>query len=409
MILYKNIKKLYNAFDVPSAPKAGKSLSEVEIIENAYIISDNMLVFDFGRMEDLHPDINFEKVIDCQGSVVIPAYVDSHTHLVFPKTREEEFVDRIHGLSYEEIAKRGGGILNTSAYTAIIDEELLFDLSYARLKEVMAMGTGAIEIKSGYGLTLESELKLLHVANRLKEISPIEIKTTFLGAHAVPKGKDKTDYVNEIINEMIPEVARQKLADYCDVFCDRGFFSVEDTDRILNAAAKYGMKAKIHANELDYSGGIQVGVKNNAISVDHLEFTGTDEIQSLRNSRTIATLLPSTAFFLGLEYPPARTMIEEGLTVSLASDYNPGSSPSGNMNFIMSLACIDMKMTPEEALNASTINSAHALEMGNTLGGIYKNQKANFIITEKAENLSYLPYSFGRPVIKHVVLNGEII
>lgn len=403
-----NIKKLINAFDVPQTIRRGKDLNSVSELDDAFIEVENGLVSDFGSMNDLG-STDFPEIIDCWGKFIIPAFVDSHTHLVFPKTREEEFVDRIRSLSYEEIARRGGGILNTARHMAGIDENELLESSLRRLHEIIGMGTSAVEIKSGYGLSLETELKMLRVAKRLAELSPIEIKTTFLGAHAVPKGMEKSEYVRSVIGEMLPAVASEGLADYCDVFCDRGFFSVEDTDRILDAAAKFGMKAKIHANELDYSGGIQMGVKHNAISVDHLECTGDEEIDVLLKSKTMPTLLPSTAFFLGMEYPPARKMIDAGLPVSLASDYNPGSSPSGNMNFVMSLACVKLRMTPEEALNAATINAAHAMELGESHGAIVRDRKANFLITEEIENLSFLPYNFGRPSIHKVIINGEII
>lgn len=409
MILFKNIRQIINASEAPYSVKKGVDLAKIDKIDDAYIICDAAEIKDFGRMADLKEKQSFSNEIDCKGSFILPSFVDSHTHLVFPKTREEEFVDRINGLSYEEIARRGGGILNTAKHTATIDESELYEGTLKRLYEIIRMGTAAVEIKSGYGLTLESELKLLRVAKKIQESSPIKIKTTFLGAHAVPKNINQSDYVKLVIEEMLPAVAEENLADYCDVFCDRGFFTQEETDKILNTASKYGLKAKIHANELDYSGGIQVGVKNNAISVDHLECTGKEEIQALKNSNTIATLLPSTAFFLEMEYPPARKMIEENLAVSLASDYNPGSSPSGNMNFIWSLACIKMKMLPEEAFNAATINSAHAMEIADTHGAIYKNGPANFLITEEFENLSFMPYNFGRPAIKSIVLNGKTI
>ncbi|MEQ8359135.1 MAG: imidazolonepropionase [Cytophagales bacterium] len=409
MYLYSNIRQLINASKQAFDIKKGRDLATLESIENAFIICDTDGIKSFGQMSELDKNLAFTKEIDCEDSFVIPSFVDSHTHLVFPKTREEEFVDRINGLSYVEIAKRGGGILNTAKHTARISEEELFESTWLRLREIIKMGTGAVEIKSGYGLSLESELKLLRVAKRIQEASPIKVKTTFLGAHAVPKDMEQEAYVKTVIEEMLPAVAEEKLADYCDVFCDRGFFTEKETDAILNAASKYGLKAKIHANELDYSGGIQVGVKNKAVSVDHLECTGDAEIEALRNSNTIATLLPSTAFFLEMEYPPARKMIQENLAISLASDYNPGSSPSGNMNFIWSLACIKMKMLPEEALNAATVNAAYAMEIGESHGGIYINGPANFIITEKFEKLSFMPYNFGRPAIKNVVLNGEIV
>ena len=409
MILFKNIHKLINAFESSKNVIRGIQLKEISTLNNAFLILDSGKIKSYGQMKDLNPDEKYSEEIDCSGKIVYPAYADSHTHLVYPKSRDGEFVDRIKGLGYEEIAKNGGGILNTARSTGEISEDELFVSGKMRLEEIIKMGTCAVEIKSGYGLSLENELKLLRAAKRLKSISPIPIKTTFLGAHAVPQGKSKSDYVDEVINEMLPAVDSEKLADYCDVFCDRGFFSSEDTDKILNAAAKFGMKAKIHANELDYSGGIQIGVKNNAISVDHLECTGEDEIKALKSSNTIASLLPSTAFFLGMEYPPARKMIENDLIISLASDYNPGSSPSGNMNFVLSLACIKMKLLPEEALNASTINGAHAMELGDEIGGIYLNKKANFIISEKMNEISFIPYNFGRPSIETIVINGKII
>ncbi|MEQ8560777.1 MAG: imidazolonepropionase, partial [Cytophagales bacterium] len=306
MYLYSNIRQLINASKQAFDIKKGRDLATLESIENAFIICDTDGIKSFGQMSELDKNLAFTKEIDCEDSFVIPSFVDSHTHLVFPKTREEEFVDRINGLSYVEIAKRGGGILNTAKHTARISEEELFESTWLRLREIIKMGTGAVEIKSGYGLSLESELKLLRVAKRIQEASPIKVKTTFLGAHAVPKDMEQEAYVKTVIEEMLPAVAEEKLADYCDVFCDRGFFTEKETDAILNAASKYGLKAKIHANELDYSGGIQVGVKNKAVSVDHLECTGDAEIEALRNSNTIATLLPSTAFFLEMEYPPAR-------------------------------------------------------------------------------------------------------
>jgi imidazolonepropionase len=330
--------------------------------------------------------------------------------LVFAKSREGEFVDRINGLTYEEIAKKGGGILNSAKKLQNTSEDDLFESALERLHEVIRMGTGAIEIKSGYGLTLEDELKMLRVAKRLKEVSPILIKTTFLGAHAIPKSyTNRKEYIDLIVDEMIPQVAKESLADYCDVFCDRGFFTVEETDRILKQGLKFGMKAKIHANELDYSGGIQVGVDNKAISVDHLECVGEAEITKLKNSNTIPTLLPSTAFFLNLEYPPARKMIDSGLGVALATDYNPGSSPSGNMPFVIALACIKLRMSPQEAINAATINAAFALEIADTHGQIKKGNPANVFITKKMSSYDFIPYAFGSQIVDTVILNGKTI
>jgi len=350
-----------------------------------------------------------DEVIDCSGKMVLAAFCDSHTHLVFAAWRENEFVDRINGLTYEEIANRGGGILNSAVRLQSTSEELLFEQALERLHEVTHMGTGAIEIKSGYGLTVDAELKMLRVIRRLREQNIIPVKANFLGAHAMPLEfkMNRPGYIRILIETMLPQIAAEGLADYVDVFCDRGFYTVEETDLILGAAAKYGLKPKIHANELDYSGGIQVGVKHNAISVDHLEYTGPSEIEALAGSQTIATILPSTAFFLGLPYAPARNMIENGLCVALASDYNPGSSPSGNISFIISLACIKLKMLPEEAINAVTINGAAAMELSNLVGSITAQKLANLIITKPVSSLAYLPYAFGSPWVEKVILKGK--
>ncbi len=376
-------------------------------VDNAWLLMDKGVIIDYGDEKTPRPHAN--EVIDAAGGMVMPAFCDSHTHIVFAATRENEFVDRIRGLSYEEIARRGGGILNSSARLQQTSEDELYATSHARLHEMIRMGTGAIEIKSGYGLTTEDELKMLRVIKRLKATSPIPVKATFLGAHALPaefKNK-RAEYITLIVEEMLPAIAHEQLADYCDVFCDRGFFTPEETDQILKASTALGMEAKIHANELDYSGGIQIGVSNNALSVDHLEFTGDDEIKALLGTRTMPTLLPSTAFFLGLEYPPARKMIDAGLPIALSSDYNPGSSPSGNMNFVISLACIKLKMTPEEAINAATINSAYAMGLAGKAGCITKGLPANLIITKPVSALAAIPYSFGLPLIQCVVINGE--
>ena len=341
----------------------------------------------------------------------MPAWCDSHTHIVFAATREEEFVDRIRGLSYEEIARRGGGILNSARKMQAASEEDLLAGARARLREVIGMGTGAIEIKSGYGLTLESELKMLHVIRKLKEGSPIPVKATFLGAHAVPlEYKDRReDYISLIINEMLPVVAGEGLAEYCDVFCDKGFFTPGETDKILKSASVYGLKARIHANELGITGGVQVGVANNALSVDHLEYTGDEEIEALLNSSTIPTLLPNCAFFLGIPYPNARAMIDAGLPVALASDFNPGSAPSGNMPFVISLACIRMKMLPEEAINAATINGARAMELENEVGSVAVGKRANLMISRPMNSLAVLPYHFGSQIAEKVIINGQVV
>jgi imidazolonepropionase len=354
---------------------------------------------------------NSYQTIDAAGGMVFPAFCDSHTHLVYPASREIEYIDKIKGVSYEEIARRGGGILNSARKLQEMSEEELTAGALGRLQEIARYGTGAVEIKSGYGLTTESELKMLRVIRRLKELSPLTIVSTFLGAHAVPleyKGRQE-EYVDMIINEMIPVVASEGLADYIDVFCDRGFFTVEDTDRILNAGMKYGLPPKIHANELDYSGGIQVGVKYGALSVDHLEFTGEAEIEALLGSDTMPTILPGAAFFLNMQLAPARRMIDAGLPVAMASDFNPGSSPSGNMQLILSMACILYRLTPEEAINATTLNTAYAMGLSHELGTIAIGKKANLFITRPMPSVAYMPYYFGANKVEKVILNGKVV
>lgn len=387
----------------------GKEMKELPVFENAWMLIEGDKIADVGHMDQLfHAPVN--DVIDAEGSYIFPAWCDSHTHIVFAGSREGEFVDRIHGLSYEEIAKRGGGILNSAKRLQVTDASELFDAAQLRLMEVIQSGTGAIEIKSGYGLSFESELKMLHVIRRLKESSPLIIKSTFLGAHALPAEfkQNRKGYVDMLVDELIPVIADEGLADFNDVFCDRGFFTVEETDRILEAGLKRGLLPKIHANELDYSGGIQVGVKHHALSVDHLECTGEAEIECLLNSETMPTLLPGTAFFLKLHYPPARKMIDAGLPVALASDYNPGSCPSGKMPFVCSLACLYLGMSPEEAINAATLNSAYAMGVMDQAGSLVKGKKANFFITKYMPSLAYLPYAFGSDLIETVFLNGEV-
>jgi imidazolonepropionase len=343
--------------------------------------------------------------------MVLPAWVDSHTHLVFAGSREGEFQDRISGLSYEEIARKGGGILNSAAKLNAKDEDELYHESLQRLHQVMAQGTGAIEIKSGYGLSVEGELKMLRVIRKLKENTPIPIKASFLAAHAYPVDyKDNHEgYLNLIINTMLPQIADERLADYIDVFCEEGFFSIDETSRLLDAGAKYGLKPKIHANQLHYSGGVQVGVKHHAVSVDHLECVGDAEIAALKGGNTMPTLLPAAAFFLGIQYQPARKIIDEGLPVCLATDYNPGSCPSGNVPLLLTLACTQLKMTPEEAINAVTINGAAALELEQEIGTIAVGKKANFIITKPIPSLAYIPYDFGNNPVQKLVINGMIL
>ena len=412
--LILNIKQLVQTELSPRKWVAGKDMARLGILENAYLLVEEDKIAGFGKMEDLDREAVYAggdivKEIDATGRLVMPSYCDSHTHLVYAGSREIEYIDKIRGLSYEEIAKRGGGILNSCERIRKASEEELFDAAYDRIQEIAGFGTGAVEIKSGYGLDTESELKMLRVIRRLKAETPLLIKSTFLGAHAVPleyKGR-QTEYVDLIINEMIPMVAAEELADYIDVFCDKGFFTVEDTDRMLNAGMKYGLRAKIHANELDYSGGVQVGVKYNAISVDHLECMGEEEIACLLESETMPTVLPGAAFFLNMPYSPVRKMIQAGLPVALASDYNPGSSPSGNIKFIMSLGCINYKMLPEEVINATTLNSAYAMGVEEEAGSIAVGKLANFYITTPISGIEYLPYAYTADLIEAIFLKGE--
>lgn len=409
-----NIKQLVQVEDTPCSCKAGKDMARVGIIPDAYLLVEDEKIAGFGKMEDLNRESIYAngdtiKEIDASGRLVLPSYCDSHTHLVYAGSREIEYIDKIRGLSYEEIAKRGGGILNSAERIRHASEEELFQSAYERIQEIAGFGTGAVEIKSGYGLDTESELKMLKVIRRLKAETPLLIKSTFLGAHAVPaeyKGR-QTEYVDLIINEMIPTIAGEELADYIDVFCDKGFFTVEDTDRILNAGMKYGMRAKIHANEVDYSGGVQVGVKYNAISVDHLEYIGEEEISALLGSETMPTVLPGAAFFLNMPYSPVRKMIEAGLPVALASDYNPGSSPSGNMKFVMSLGCINYKMLPEEVINATTLNSAYAMGVQEEAGSIAVGKLANFYITSPLPGIEYIPYAYTANIVEATFLRGK--
>lgn len=379
------------------------------LIENAFLLIRDGLIAGFGPMADA-PTLS-SRQIDASGRIVLPTFCDSHTHLVYAGSREKEFVDRIRGLSYQEIARRGGGIINSALKLRETGEDELYRDALDRINEIISQGTGAVEIKSGYGLDLKSELKILRVIRRLKNSVPVSIKSTFLGAHAVPpefsgrQGK----YVDLIVNEMIPAVAKENLADFIDVFCDRGFFTTGETGRILDQAAVYGLQPKIHANELDYSGGIQTGVRHKALSVDHLEYTGDEEIKVLKDSGTMPTLLPGAALFLGLPWPPARKIIDAGLPLALASDFNPGSSPTGNMGLMISLACICLRMLPEEALNAATLNSAYAMGLEDELGSIRIGKKANILITKPIPGYEYLPYAFGSNHIETVLLNGSII
>ncbi len=389
---------------------AGKDMSVLPVIEKGWLLIEDGIIAGYGPPETMPAFSNAIQRLDAEGGYVFPSFCDPHTHLVYAGSREKEYTDKIRGLSYEEIAKRGGGILNSAKLLHETTEEELFRQSMERVREIISFGTGAVEIKSGYGLTTEDELKMLRVIRRIKEESPLTVRSTFLGAHAVPAGyrENRKGYIDLIVGEMIPAVAAARLADYIDVFCDRGFFTVEETARILEAGARHGMRPKIHANELDFSGGIQTGVKHGALSVDHLEFTGDDEIAALLGSGTMPTLLPGAAFFLGMTDPPARKMIDAGLPLAMASDFNPGSSPSGNMKLVVSLGCIRLRLLPEEAINAVTINAAYAMGLSETHGSITLGKKANIFITKKIPSFEYLPYAYGSHLVKHVILNGEI-
>jgi imidazolonepropionase len=414
-ILITNIKKLI-AEEEPALKKSGKEMSLLPTLDDAFLFMKDGIVSNYGFMAELNewlsaktasPDIT----INASGKMVFPAFCDSHTHLVYPASREIEYVDKIKGLSYEEIARRGGGILNSARRMKEVSVSQLVDDASGRLEEIIRYGTGAVEIKSGYGLNPEQEIKMLYAIRKLKETSPLTICSTFLGAHAVPaeyKGKQE-EYVNVVINEMIPMVAGEGLADYIDVFCDKGFFTVEDTERILMAGLKYGLTPKIHANELANSGGIQVGVKYGALSVDHLEYTGEEEIAALLGSDTMPTILPGAAFFLNMPYAPARRMIDAGLPVAMASDFNPGSSPSGNMQLILSMACILYRLLPEEAVNACTINGAYAMGLSEELGSISIGKKANLFITKEIPTIEFMPYYYGSNKVETAILNGKVV
>jgi len=383
----------------------GPQMAVLPQLEQAWLLIEDGRIHSFGKMDDL-PEMQADKTIDAAGRLVLPAWCDSHTHLVFAAPREQEFVDRINGLTYAEIAARGGGILNSARKLNETDEEQLFDQSLQRLEQVIAQGTGAIEIKSGYGLCLEGELKMLRVIRRLKEQAPIPVKASFLAAHAFPPEfkENHQGYIDTIIRDMLPRVAGEGLADYMDVFCEQGFFSVAETEQLLEAGLKHGLRPKIHANQLHRSGGVQVGVAYNAVSVDHLESMGAEEVEALRGSNTIPTLLPGAAFFLAMHYQPARMLIDAGLPVALASDYNPGSCPSGNMNLLLSLACTQLKMTPEEAIHAQTLNGAAAMELEAEMGTIAAGKQAKLILTRPVPSVAYLPYSFGENWIESVIV-----
>jgi imidazolonepropionase len=407
-LLIHHIKTLVQVRESTPGFIAGADMARLPLVENAFLAIADGKIAAYGPMERL-PDINAGQTLDAKGRFVFPSFVDSHTHLVYATSREEEFVMKIKGASYEEIAAGGGGILNSARKIQAMSEDELLERSLPRALEMMSMGTGAVEIKSGYGLTVRDELKMLRVARRIGKETPLTVRTTFLGAHAVPKGITREDYIKLVVEEMIPSVAEERLADYIDVFCEKGFFTPEETGLIAERGKQFGMRPRIHANQLHRSGGVQIGVKVGAVSVDHLENIGDEEIHVLKGTATMPTALPGAAFFLNLPFPPARQMMEAGLPLAIASDFNPGSAPSCNMSFILSLACIKMKMTPEEAVNAATINTAYSMGLLDTHGSITVGKTANIFISNSMPSLAYLPYSFGSRLINTVILDGKII
>ena len=410
-ILIKNIKGLVQVREGIVKPVAGADMSILPVIEDAYLAIDGGRIVRYGSMSEFSsvaPASN-SRVIDASGRFVFPSFVDSHTHLVFAASREEEFVMKLKGASYADIASKGGGILNSARRLQAMSENELYERALVRAKEIIATGTGAVEIKSGYGLTTADEVKMLRVARKIGDTTPLTVKTTFLGAHAVPRDSSREQYIERIIREMIPAVARENLADYIDVFCEEGFFTPHDTERILEAGKAAGMPGRIHANQLHRSGGVQVGVKTGAISVDHLENIGEEEITLLRNSNVMPTSLPGAAFFLNLPFTPARKLIDAGCPLAIASDYNPGSAPSGNMPLMISLACIKMRLLPEESINAATINTACTLQLQDKLGSIGVGKIANVFITKPIPSIAHIPYAFGSSVVDTVILNGQII
>lgn len=408
-LLIKNIGTIVGIDTVHRERIAGRAMDQLGRIDNAYLLAEDGRIASFGPMEEL-PSLDADEVLDAEGGTLFPSFCDSHTHLVYAGSREQEFLDKIHGLSYEEIARRGGGILNSADRLHEATEEELYREALERVHEIMRMGTGLVEIKSGYGLSTEDELKMLRVIRRIRREEPIEVRATFLGAHAVARNYigRQGEYVDLVCEEMIPAVAREGLADFVDVFCDQGFFTLEETERIIRCGERHGMRAKIHANELAISGGVQLGVREKALSVDHLECMGDAEIEALKQGETMPTMLPGAAFFLGMSYPPARRMIEAGLAVALASDYNPGSSPSGNMRMVMALAATQMRMTPTEALHAATLNGAAAMGLSHLFGSITKGKVANCFITRPIPSPEFFTYAYSTPLIHHIVLRGEL-
>jgi len=408
--LFFNIKELLQVREKPVLKVSGTEMKSLPSIKNAFLLIEDTIIVDYGSMKDLD-DLSADRVIDARGQIILPTWCDSHTHIVYAGNREEEFVDRINGLSYEEIAAKGGGIINSAERLSLSSEQELFEQSSKRLEEVMHLGTGAVEIKSGYGLTPESEMKMLKVIKTLSNSYPLTIKSTFLGAHAFPsKFKDNPEaYIDQICHQMIPEIAEKKLAAYIDVFCEKGYFTVEQTERILATGKKHGLTPKIHVNQFNSIGGVQAGVKSEALSVDHLEIMTPEDIESLKESNTMPVALPSCSFFLSIPYTPARLMIDSGLPLALATDFNPGSSPSGNMNFVVATACIKMKLTPEEAINAATINGAYAMGLSHSHGSITKGKLASLIITKDIPSYHFIPYAFGSNVIDKIMITGEFI
>lgn len=408
-LLVKNINRLVGVEYEPKPRRQGKEMADIQSIDDAWLLVEEGRFAQFGTASEGMPALDdVDETLDAEGGMVLPSWCDSHTHIVFAGSREREFVDKINGLSYEEIARRGGGILNSADLLHRTSEEELFQQAMRRLDEVVRKGTGCIEIKSGYGLNLDDELKMLRVIQRMKQASPAKIVATFLGAHAVARGMTQADYVKLVVNEMLPEVGRQRLADFVDVFCDRGFFTPKETDQILSAAAAWGMRPKIHADELASSGGVEVGVRRGALSVDHLESMTVEEIDLLRDSPTMPTLLPGTSFFLNMPYGKGRKMIDAGLAVAVASDYNPGSTPSGDMKFVVSLACVKLRLRPNEALNAATINGAYAMGESADYGSIAKGKVANFFITCPLPSVDFIPYAYTTPIVRQVVLGGKV-
>lgn len=411
-LLLKNIKSLISVYDESPLRLCGKEMSTLPCIENAWLAIENGSIAAFGKMEDF-PGISDWKeleVIDCSNKIVMPGFVDSHTHIVYAGNREQEFAERINGLSYEEIANRGGGILNSAKKLRETSEEELFEQSKKRFLEIISQGTVAVEIKSGYGLDTASELKMLRVIKRLKGLDLIPVKATFLGAHALPSEykENKKAYIDLIIDEMLPAIAKEKLADFIDIFCEKGYYTAEETRMILEAGKKHGLKGKLHAEQLSHSNGIKTAVECDALSVDHLEYCSDEDIELMKKSRIMPTILPGAAYFLNLPLPPARKMIDAGLAVAFASDYNPGSCPTGNMKLMMSMACIQYRLNPEEAINAVTVNSAYACDLSAEVGSISPGKRASLIITKEISSYTFLPYAFGSDLIDQMILNGKV-